>query len=339
MNKNLLNEAVVILETFRLMVDVPAFSDSEKASLREEKAASRTRFEGHVAVANSLNESRTPRKFAAARRAAIKEAIVLERLTIMEAASSLSVNEMANQLAGMVKSVAPIAQVSESVVNEVQQKAEAAHAMVMELEDLEGAGMSGEFRKKLGEFKTLFGDVATVVKGLVAVSDELFSGALAEIINPVLSWVVKRKQKTTSLLETFEAYDAEVNRATGGGAETPMKQGYLSKLFSRSKPTAGASNTADKFQKAFESIVRSKAPGFAKLATRLGGDLIMKPIRAVLSAFKAFDNSVASSLDLDMILNMSKQSWGSALMGFLGTGLQGRGMGVGMAGGGTAGRA
>ena len=145
---------------------------------------------------------------------------------------------------------------------------------------------------------------------------------------------MKRKKKATSLLETLMEYDSEVKKV--GGAEGGG--GMMSRLLKKS--SAGV-NTAEKVKHEIESVIKSKSPGFAKIALNFGADLMERPIKEIARAFKAFDNQVASKVDVDMpelcryrlLASMTKQSFGSALKGFLG-GLTGgeRHIGVGMSG-------
>ena len=141
-----------------------------------------------------------------------------------------------------------------------------------------------------------------------------------------MAWVMKRKKKATSLLETLMEYDSEVKKV--GGAEGGG--GMMSRLLKKS--SAGV-NTAEKVKHEIESVIKSKSPGFAKIALNFGADLMERPIKEIARAFKAFDNQVASKVDVDMLASMTKQSFGSALKGFLG-GLTGgeRHIGVGMSG-------
>lgn len=338
MSKSLiLTEAKAVFGTFTLLTKHPAFLPDEIASLKEQKALSEARVSKLLENLASPILREDAQVMAALESQLVKEAIGLDRLTILEAASGLSVQEMVGQLHGMAGALEPLVELSPGVGMSVDTVLAQAQELAIELEDLEGAGMMREFRGKMGEFREVFAKLAGMVKGLVAVSDELHSGKLREILGPVLQWVVKRKKKMTSLLDTLQQYDAEVNKV---GGDVPMKQGYFSKLFTSKAPTAGATNTAEQFKRAFEQIIASKAPSFAHEAKAFGADVMEKPIQLVFKTFSQFDDAVARNVDLDMLASMTKQSFGSALKNFAGGFFGGgRGMGVGMAGGGTAGRA
>lgn len=323
----ILQEAVIVLETFHLVADRPAFTAEEVEQIKEEKRKLQEQHDAICSKTKSLQEANRSVSFAM-KRAAVVTAMGLERLTILEAASGLSVNEMVQQTQGMLKALSPLTELSEGLSTVVQNRAETVRGLVNDLEDLEGAGLQKEFRAKLEPFKKAFTDIATMVKGLVAVSDQLMGGKLGEIVKPVLTWAVKRKQKMGSMLETLAAYDAEANKVAGAEG-SPVKQGFFGKLMGK-KP-AGV-NTAEQFKRAFEEVVKTKAPGFAKIALSFGADIMERPLKAVVAAFRSFDEGVANSVDLDLIFNMSKQSFGQALKGFLGgLGAGGR-VGAGMGG-------
>lgn len=339
MSKSLiLTEATAVLGTFRLITKHPAFLPEEIAALKEQKALSTARMAKLLENATRPVLREDAQLMAALNRAVVAEAINLDRLTILEAASGLSVQEMVEQLHGMSASLEPLVELSSGVGMQIDTVAAQAQDLAMQLEDLEGAGMMREFRAKMGEFQQVFAKIAGMVKGLVAVADELHSGKLREILGPVLQWVVKRKQKTSSLLDTLQRYDAEVGKVAGQEG-VPMKQGFMSRMFSKAVPQHAKTNTAEQFKRAFEQIVASKAPSFAQAAKAFGADIMDKPIQLIFRTFGEFDNAVARNVDLDMLADMTKQSFGSALKNFAGGFFGGaKGMGMGMAGGGTAGR-
>lgn len=332
----MLTETVVVLKTFKLLANHSAFTPREVKALREAKAASVKRYRKLVAEVNDpiLREDAQAQRVLHA--SIVNEAVKLERLIILEAASSLSVQEMVDQLNGMLVALESLVPLSSAIGMQIDTVADRAKSLAIEIEDLEGAGLAREFRAKLAELREVFAKVASMVKGLVAVSDELHAGKLGEILKPVLAWVTKRKKRTTSLLETLLEYDAEVGKVAG---DVPMQQGFFGRMFKRSAPRPEQTNTAEQFKNAFEQIIASKAPGFAKDARSFGADLMEAPIKLVFKAFQEFDNAVANNVDLDMLASMSKQSFGSALKSFAGGFFGGgRGIGLGLPGSGVAGR-
>lgn len=326
-----LQEAVIVFKTFHLIADRPAFSPNEVKRLHEAKALSEKKLRSLVKKASDPLIRESAGQYTLARRRVITEAIYLERLTILEAASDMSVNQMMQQLHGMATALEPLTELSSSVAMVIDTEASTARELATDLEDLEGAGMQREFKQKMVEFKKVFANMATMVKGLISVSDELMSGKLGEILKPVIAWSVKRKQKITSLLDTLMQYDVEVNKVAGQEG-VPMKQGMFGRMFGKKPAAAEKTDTAAQFKRLFDDVVRSKAPGFAKVAQTFGADMMEKPLRSVVMAFRAFDDAVSNHLDLDMIFNMSKQSFGQALKGFFGGAAHGR-VGVGMGGG------
>lgn len=319
----MLQEATIVFNTFGLVVDFPAFTPRQKVKLAEAKKACKETLGKLVKESRILRENQ--KETVKIQRAIIKESIKIERMTILEAASSMSVNMMVNQMSGMTQCLQILLSsgMGDSLVP-VLKSAAAARDLARDIEDLEGAGMHRDVKSAMEQFKKYFADVAGAVKGLVAISDELVSGKLADIVRPVIEWVIKRKQKTVSALETFASYDQEVNKVAGSEG-IPMKRGLFGKMFGGPAKT----NTAEQFKRAFDEIVKTKAPSFAKSAHNFGAMMMELPLKQIITAFNQFDNKVSSDLDLDFIASMSKQSFGSALKGLFGGAAHGH-VGVGM---------
>lgn len=335
-NSLILEEATIVLKTFRLVADRRVFTEKQAATIRSDKKLSEVRLAKLARETAKLTESFTGKKtlseqilresVADFRREIFNEAIKLENLIILEAASNMSVGQMTQQMSGMLSALDPLMTLSQTLASNVEQLAHQARSMATDLEDLEGAGIDREFQLKMKEYTSIFSQIASIVKGLVAVADELTSGKLAEIVGPVMQWMLKRKQKMVSMLETFHMYDLEVKKV--GGDAKATGGGFMSRLLKKSSSQV---DTASQFKQTFDQIVKSKAPGFAKLSQSFGGEMMEQPMRAVWMTFKAFDDGVANEVDLDFIFNMSKQSFGSALKGLFGGGAYGR-TGAGMGG-------
>ena len=214
---SVLKEAAVVLSTFGLARDIPAFSSTERVRISEGLKTSKAR------ITKLLEQRKSPilREDAGLLkmldREIVKESVKYERYVVLEAAKELSVGEMAHQLDSMVSAMGPLAELSEGLAAVISAKAGAAKDAAVALEDLESAGMKKDFGSKLAEFKKLFADVGVMVRGLIALSDDMQSGKLAETLDPIMAWVMKRKKKATSLLETLMEYDSEVKKV--GGAE------------------------------------------------------------------------------------------------------------------------
>lgn len=325
-----LDEAMVILSTFKLAKNRPAFTAAEITAIRENKAASAKRMSKLLKECNDPILKEDAQVLHAVRRQVVKEMIKLERFTILEAGSALSVEEMVQQIHGMTMALTPLTRVSESLSHALSFKADRAQAIVSELEDNEanstiGLRTTSGGRSAMKELQSLFADIAGMVKGCIAISDSLTDGKLAEILNPIMHGM-KGQKGMVPLLKSLAQYDDQV-KGVGANEEGPggiggQASGALSFL---AKSAKGVSKAED-FKRAFTEAVRSKAPGFAKIAEHVGAELMEVPLPIIMKSFRAFDSTVANDVDLDLIMSMTKTGFGAAvknLFGGLGAGKMG----------------
>lgn len=215
------------------------------------------------------------------------ESVLLERMLIIEAAGQ-DPHEMAHILDGMVLSVEKLA--SRLGLDSLITQMEAVHVP----SDVELDSMSIN-KTALKKFQKEFTNVAVVVRGLMALADDVGDlsggegGKLAEILSTV---VATGEAANNTLGQALWKYD----KSLGG---------------MRKKDTRLA------FSNAVLGILKSKAPGFSKLVdtTALLKGLLASTAKGLVNSLRAFNGSVSQFVDNDFLMKISSQPGG--FMGML----------------------
>lgn len=255
-----------------------------------------------------LDEGRVSGR-AALGRALVKEAIIFERLTILEAAGQ-SPEQMAEMMSGMLMSAKKLA--ARIMADGLTMRLD-----TLRTPDEEELDAMSIRKDKLAEFRKNFVHVAAVTKGLMAIADDISNmrggegGELAEVLKTLMAAGGVGAEGTLS--DALFAYD---------NATAPMKKpGWM-----KGKPVS----MQKKFANAVATILKSKAPGAVKFLDP--GDLVasmMKvPLKQLVRSFGAYNGMVTHFVDNDFLMKMTKQPMG--LMGAL-KGAANAFMGSGMA--------
>lgn len=232
-------------------------------------------------------------------RAIIKEAILFEKLTLLEAAGQ-DVHHMAEMMDGMKMS-------AELLAKRLGLEGLAARMDSIRTPDVFELDSMFLSKPHLKKFMKDFADVAAVTKGLLALSSDLgetqggLGGPLGEVFKTLQ--MAGGVSSDGNLGQALFAYD---------NATTPMNKkkfgfGRKSKAVSMEK----------KFAEGVNNVLRTKAPGAVKLInpSELVAALMKQPIKQIIRAFRAYPASVTHYVDDDMLMALSKGPGG--VMGVL----------------------
>lgn len=246
----------------------------------------------------------------------IKEAILYERLVILEAAGQ-DVHHMAEMMEGMKMSAEMLAKRIgfEGLTSRLDA------IRVPDVFELDSMFLSKPHLKK---FMKDFADVAAITKGLMALSNDLgetqggMGGPLGEILKSIQGGTAKMGDDHP-LGHLVNTYDLDVTTM-----KKPNKPGLGSRIKSKlgfGKGTAGTSqvghDSAGKFTAAINNTLRTKSPGAVALINpqELTAALMKQTIKQIIRTFRAYPASVTHYVDDDMLMALSKGPGG--VMGIL----------------------
>lgn len=230
------------------------------------------------------------------RRALIKEAILHERLTLLEAAGQ-DPHEIADTMDGMMMSAGMLA-------NRIGAEGLSSRLDSIHVPDVYELDAMSVDKGKLKQFMKTFADVAVMTKGLLALASEVgeqeggLSGPVGEVFKTLQ--MAAGPAAEGSLGQALFAYD---------NATSPMKKGG----FGRGKRVS----MQKKFGDAIMNTLRTKAPGAVKLLdpASLVANMLKVPMKQLIRSFRAYDAGVKHYVDNDMLMSLTKGPGG--IMGVL----------------------
>jgi hypothetical protein len=232
-------------------------------------------------------------------RAIVKEAILFERLTLLEAAGQ-DVHHMAEMMDGMKTSAELLA--NRLGLEGLRSRMDAIR--VPDVFELDSMFLSKPHLKK---FMKDFADVAAVTKGLLALASDLgetqggMGGSLGEVLKTLqMAGGISADGSLGQALFDYDNATTPVNKKKFGF-------GRNSKAVSMEK----------KFSEGVNNILRTKSPGAVKLINpqELVAALMKQPVKQIIRAFRAYPASVTHYVDDDMLMALSKGP--SGVMGVL----------------------
>lgn len=283
-------------------------NEIKKARLESKKALSKL-----IENYSTLAEGRRTKNMG---RAIVKEAIVFERLTLLEAAGS-DVHHIAEMMEGMKMSAGLLAKRLGLGGLEIWLDG----FRIPDVFELDSMFLSKPHLKK---FMKDFADIASLTKGLMALSNDLGEtqggqgGPLGEILKSIQGGTAKMGSDHP-LGHLIDTYDLDVT-----SMKKPGKPSLGSRIKSKlgfGKGTAGTDqvshNTKGKFEAAISNILRTKAPASVKIINpqEMTAALMKQPIKQIIRAFRAYPASVTHYVDDDMLMALSKGPGG--VMGVL----------------------
>lgn len=232
-------------------------------------------------------------------RALVKEAILFERLTLIEAANA-DPHHTAEMMDGMIT----IAGMLANRLGDQELAGKLDSIRIPDVFELDSMHLSKPHLKK---FMKDFADVATLTKGLLALSDDLgdqqggMGGGAQEVIKTLQS--AGGFEKDGTLGNALFAYD---NASDPG--HNRKKLG-----FGRGKQV----NMEKKLKDSIARTLKTKAPGALKLINvdSLVNSMKAIPMERIVRAFRAYPAGVQHYVDDDMLMSLSKGPGG--VMGIL----------------------
>lgn len=261
-----------------------------------------------------LAESKRTQKMG---RAIVKEAIIFERLTLLEAAGQ-DVHHMAEMMMGMKMSARLLVKRLGLAGLEIWLDS----VRTPSNEELDAMFIRKDLLKA---FMRQFADVAAVTKGLLALSNDLgetqggMGGPLGEIIKSLQGGAPTAANSDQPLRNVMNAYDMGVNRMKKPKSMDSLTDRIKSRLGFGKKSSGSfpSHNSEAKFKAAVDSILRTKSPAAVKLINpqEMTQALMNQPIKQIVRAFRAYPASVTHYVDDDMLMALSKGPAG--VMGIL----------------------
>jgi hypothetical protein len=229
----------------------------------------------------------------------VKEAILYERLVILEAAGQ-DVHHLAEMMEGMKMSAEMLAK--RIGAEGLQSKLDSIR--VPDVFELDAMSISKPHLKK---FMKDFADVAVMTKGLLALSNDLgetqggLSGPLGDVFKTLQ--MAAGPSAEGNLGQALFAYDQST---------APMQK----KKFNLGRG-AKAVNMQKKFSEGVMQILKTKAPGSVQLLNpqELVNAMLKQPIKQIIRTFRAYPASVTHYVDDDTLMSLTKGPGG--VMGIL----------------------
>lgn len=260
--------------------------------------------------------------------ALVREAIVFERLTILEAAGQ-SPEQMAEMMEGMLMSARKLAaRIGSANLSMNLDTLETPSA-----EELDAMSID---KRKLQDFRKRFVQVSLITKGLMAIADDISNlgggegGPLADVVKTLVAAAGPSAEGT--LGDAIFAYDnasQPVQNTAKMGIPNRGQTGATSKKSKLAFSGSGGVNMGKKFADAVAQTLRTKAPGAVKFLDPqdLVESMMKVPLKQLVRAWGAYNGMVSHYVDNEFLMKMSKQPGGlwNALKGvanaFMGGGM------------------
>lgn len=239
-------------------------------------------------------------------RTLVKEAILFERLTLLEAAGQ-DVHHIAEMMEGMKMSAGMLAKRLGLGGLEIWLDG----FRIPDVFELDSMFLRKDLLKK---FMKDFADIASLTKGLMALSNDLGEtqggqgGPLGEILKSIQGGTAKMgsDHPLGHLIDTYDLDVTQMKKPKASlGARIAGKLGF-------GKGKMGADqvshNSKGKFEAAISNTLRTKSPAAVKIINpqELTAALMKQPIKQIIRAFRAYPASVTHYVDDDMLMALSK---------------------------------
>lgn len=293
-------------------VKIMSVADSDAIYEQMEKSETKAKELLFLSHSSKINESDTNQ----AKKLAIKEAIKLERLLIAEGVSEKDFFAVQKHFRSMIRATNVISNwlKGSSLSSRLDQLKVEGIELLNELYDhikeLESGGETqiagigkvspgAEVAAQRDRFIKVYTDFAVLFRGTIALGD-MFSDDPASIggYNDIKSIMSSLEREDLM----GDPLDYALSYADQTSSEVNPKKGFFSKFSSKRAGLTGM------FKSAIANAVSGKSPGFAKLVdvNELTTYLMTKTMDQLLAIFGRFNDFVASDVDVDYLLSITK---------------------------------
>lgn len=287
-------------------VSLPVASYVDRENIAEAIRHSHSRLNGLLTTLNESRFSTSDNK--KLQGSVLNEAVRLERLVILEAASTKDFMQLQATFRSMVRAASvvvkwfPGTELSTKVETMKTQGIELLNALYEHIKELETGSTHSKLDKGLSaqrdQFLKVFTDFSLVFKGLMSIADIFANDDGYTGMQDVIASLERDDLSSLPLGVAIQSYDMR-----GDETRNPLRPGQAPRKI-------GGGFLAKKFDKAVLDAIGSKSPGFARL---IAPQVVLQALRQkssdqLIAYFTRFNDYVAQDVDTDYLMSLTKNS-------------------------------